>query len=97
MVLQRWNDFGVDLYKPKQGDYFMAQDDTADHWRDKSIMKSILDFEELPELRAFVGREAASILKQANGSIDAPQKLTRMVPCRWSRRGSASPAATPRN
>ena len=82
MVLQRWNDFGVDLYKPKQGDYFMAQDDTADHWRDKSIMKSILDFEELPELRAFIGREAASILKQSNGSIDAPQKLTRMVPCR---------------
>jgi cytochrome P450 len=82
MVLQRWRDFGVDLYKPKQGDYFMAQDDTADHWRDKSIMKSILDFEELPELRAFIGREAARILKEAGGAIDAPQKLTRMVPCR---------------
>ncbi|HEV2748562.1 MAG TPA: hypothetical protein VGW34_14865 [Allosphingosinicella sp.] len=82
LVLQRWNDFGVDLYKPKQGDYFMAQDDTADHWRDKSVMKSILDFEEIPELRAFVGREAARILKQANGAIDAPPQLTRMVPCR---------------
>lgn len=81
-VLGRWNDFGVDLYKPKQGDYFMAQDDTADHWRDKSIMKSILDFEELPELRAFVGQEAARILKDAHGAIDAPQQLTRMVPCR---------------
>jgi cytochrome P450 len=82
LVLQRWHDFGVDLYKPKQGDYFMAQDDTADHWRDKSIMKSILDFEELPALRAFIGQEAARILKQANGAIDAPQQLTRMVPCR---------------
>ena len=82
MVLQRWNDFGVDLYKPKQGDYFMAQDDTADHWRDKSIMKSILDFEDLPAIRKFVGEEAARILRDADGSIDAPQQLTRMVPCR---------------
>ncbi|TFI58949.1 cytochrome P450 [Sphingomonas parva] len=82
MVLQRWHDFGVDLYKPKQGDYFMAQDDTADHWRDKSIMKSILDFEDLPELRSFVGQEAARILRDARGAIDAPQQLTRMVPCK---------------
>lgn len=82
MVLQRWNDFGVDLYEPKQGSYFMAQDDTADHWRDKSIMKAILDFEEIPSLRAFVGGEAARILKEAEGAIDAPQQLTRMVPCR---------------
>jgi cytochrome P450 len=82
MVLQRWNDFGVDLYKPKQGGYFMAQDDTAEHWRHKSIMKAILDFEELPELRSFVGQTAAQILKDANGTLDAPQQLTRMVPCR---------------
>ena len=82
MVLGRWNDFGVDLYKAKQGAYFMAQDDTADHWRDKSIMKAILDFEELPELRTFIGGEAARILKEAGGTIDVPQKLSRMVPCR---------------
>ena len=39
LVLHRFQDFGVDLYRPKQGDYFMAQDDTADHWRDKSVMQ----------------------------------------------------------
>ncbi|MFL6858216.1 MAG: cytochrome P450 [Allosphingosinicella sp.] len=82
LVLQRWHDFGVDLYKPKQGAYFMAQDDTADHWRDKSIMKSILDFEEIPAIRTFVGEEAARILRDAKGSLDAPQQLTRMVPAR---------------
>lgn len=82
LALQRWHDFGVDLYKPKQGDYFMAQDDTPDHWRDKSIMKSILDFEEIPAIRQFVGEEAARILKAGNGSVDAPQQLTRMVPAR---------------
>jgi cytochrome P450 len=81
-ALMRWHDFGVDLYKPKQGDYFMAQDDTADHWRDKSVMKSILDFEEIPAIRTFIGEESARILKAANGTIDAPQQLTRMVPAR---------------
>jgi cytochrome P450 len=80
LVLQRWNDFGVDLYKPKQGDYFMAQDDTADHWREKSIMKSILDFEEIPAMRQFVGARAGAILRDAHGAIDAPQGLTRAVP-----------------
>ena len=82
MVLGRWNDFGVDLYEPKQGSYLMAHDDTAGHWREKSIMKSILDFEEVPAIRTFLGQEAARILKDAKGSIDCPQQLTRMVPCR---------------
>jgi cytochrome P450 len=79
-VLRRFKDFGVDLYEPKQGDYFMAQDDTADHWRDKSVMKSILDFEEVPGMRAFIGARAAEILKAGNGAIDAPKQLTRAVP-----------------
>jgi len=79
-VLRRHQDFGVDLYVPKQGDYFMAQDDTADHWRDKSVMRSILDFEEVPDMRAFVGETAARILRDAKGRIDAPKHLTRNVP-----------------
>ena len=80
MILRRHHDFGVDLYRPKQGDYFMAQDDTADHWRDKSVMKSILDFEQVPAMRAFVGRTTNEILDRAGGSIDAPKQLTRAVP-----------------
>lgn len=80
LVLRRHDDFGVDLYRPKQGDYFMAQDDTADHWRDKSIMKSILDFEQIPDIRAFVGETAGRILGEAGGAIDLPKKLTRDVP-----------------
>lgn len=80
MILRRHEDFGVDLYRPKQGDYFMAQDDTADHWRDKSIMKSILDFEQIPAMRAFVGETTSAILDRAGGSIDAPKQLTRAVP-----------------
>ena len=80
LILRRHDDFGVDLYRPKQGDYFMAQDDTADHWRDKSIMKSILDFEQIPNIRTFVAETAARILASAKGSIDLPKSLTRAVP-----------------
>jgi cytochrome P450 len=58
----------------------MAQDDTADHWREKSIMKSILDFEDIPRIRAFVGERAAQILQDSHGRIDVPQSLTRTVP-----------------
>lgn len=80
LILRRHDDFGVDLYVPKQGDYFMAQDDTPDHFRDKSVMKAVLDFEQVPEMRAFVGETANTILRGANGSIDAPKALTRAVP-----------------
>lgn len=80
LILRRHDDFKVDLYRPKQGDYFMAQDDTADHWRDKSIMKSVLDYERVPAMRAFVGDRTRAILKAGNGSIDAPRSLTRSVP-----------------
>lgn len=80
MVLRRHKDFGVDLYKPKQGDYFMTQDDTAAHWREKSVMKTMLDFERVPAMRAFVGQKTNAILDSANGAIDAPKKLTRAVP-----------------
>ena len=80
MVLRRHDDFGVDLYRPKQGDYFMAQDDTADHWRDKSIMKSVLDFEQIPEIRTFVAQRTAEILDAASGAIDLPKSLSRIVP-----------------
>ena len=79
-ILRRHDLFSVALYKPKQGDYWMAQDDTAIHWREKSIMRAILDFEELPDIRTFVGTRAASLLAAANGSIDAVTGLTRAVP-----------------
>ncbi|MGH6936638.1 MAG: cytochrome P450, partial [Methylocella sp.] len=68
------------LYKPKQGDYFMAQDDTAQHWREKSIMRSILDFEDIPAIRTFVANKAAELLAAAGGAMEAVSGLTRAVP-----------------
>ena len=80
LVLRRHDDFCVDLYRPKQGDYFMAQDDTSDHWRDKSIMKAVLDFEQVPAIRSWVADHTANLLMAANGRIDLPATLTRQVP-----------------
>ncbi len=79
-ILRRFELFSVALYKPKQGDYWMAQDDTAVHWREKSIMRSILDFEDIPAIRGFVADRTASLLAAAGGSIDAVSGLSRAVP-----------------
>ena len=79
-ILRRDDIFSVALYKPKQGDYWMDEDDTATHWRDKSIMRSILDFEDIPAIRTYVADKAAKLLAAANGSIDAVAGLTRAVP-----------------
>ena len=79
-VLRQHDVFSVALYRPKQGNYWMAQDDTAMHWREKSIMRSVLDLEQLAETRAYVAEKASSILQDAEGAIDAVNGLCRAVP-----------------
>jgi cytochrome P450 len=79
-ILLRHDQFSVALYQPKQGDYWMDQDDTAVHWREKSIMKAILDREDIPAIRSYVADKAAALLSAAGGSIDAVMGLTRAVP-----------------
>ena len=79
-VLSQHDLFSVALYEPKQRGFWMAQDDTAVHWREKSIMQSILDLEELPKIRKFVGESACSILARAGGTIEAVNGLCRAVP-----------------
>jgi cytochrome P450 len=80
MVMRRHDIFTVALYKPKQGDYWMAQDDTAIHWREKSIMRAVLDREQIPKIRPYVADKAAALLKAAGGTIEAVNGLTRAVP-----------------
>ncbi len=79
-ILRRHDAFSVAPYVPKMGGYWMAQDDTAMHWREKSIMRAILDREDIPGIRAFVADKAAALLKNANGTIDAVNGLARAVP-----------------
>src|SRR5580692_6446025 len=79
-ILERYDLFSVALYKAKQGSYWMAQDDTAVHWREKSIMKAILDFEEVPAIRTWVAEKTAALLAAGGGSIDFVQGVARAVP-----------------
>jgi cytochrome P450 len=80
LILRRHNSFSVALYGPKQGDYFMAQDDTARHWREKSIMRAILDFEDVPKMRAFIAKETRRRLDEAGGEIELVRQVARGVP-----------------
>ncbi len=73
--------FTVQLYQDKMGSYLMAQDDTAVHFREKAIMQAMLNRDDLPRIRDFVGQTAAAILDAAPGRrIDAVNGLTRAVP-----------------
>ena len=80
-ILHRHDLFSVEPYEPKQGDYWMAQDDTARHWREKSIMRAVLDFESVPELRSWSEAEATRRLDAvACEEIDLIADISRGVP-----------------
>lgn len=79
-ILRNYTLYTVALYKPKQGPYWMAQDDTAEHWREKSVMRSLLDREDIPAIRSYVAAKTAQLLSAADGSLDAVDGLTRAVP-----------------
>lgn len=79
-VLQQHERFTVALYGPKQAGYWMAEDESPRHWREKGVMRSVLDLEDLPRLRAFAGERAATLLGQAGGHLDAVLGLSRAVP-----------------
>ena len=82
LILRRHDVFGVDLYAPKQGGYFMAQDDTAAHWRDKSVMRAILDVEDIPRLRDWVGTATSETLDAGAGAVELVRAVTRGIPAR---------------
>ncbi|MEB3259818.1 MAG: cytochrome P450 [Cyanobacteriota bacterium] len=79
-VLSQHERFTVALYKPKQAGYWMAEDETPRHWREKGVMQAVLDREDLPRLRAFASERAAQCLDQAGGRMDAVPELSRAVP-----------------
>ncbi|MFM1798627.1 MAG: hypothetical protein RLZZ117_905 [Cyanobacteriota bacterium] len=79
-VLQQHERFTVALYKPKQAGFWMAEDETPRHWREKGVMQAVLDLEDLPRLRAFASERAAQLLAEAGGQLDAVPGLSRAVP-----------------
>jgi len=72
--------FTVDLYKSKMADYLMAHDDDALHYREKSLMQSLLNRDDLPHIRQLVTDIANEILDQAEGSLELAYGYSRAVP-----------------
>ncbi|WP_454914850.1 cytochrome P450 [Xanthobacter sediminis] len=79
--------FTVDLYKPKMGDFMLAMDETVVNYRDKSVMRAILAWDDLPKVRALVGEVSDAILNGATcGTIELVSHFARIVPLRMVQR-----------
>lgn len=77
------NIFTVALYAPKMASsYLMMHNDDALHYREKAIMQSLLNRDDMPKVRKMVSKIGSSILTEANGKIDAVAGYCRLVPRR---------------
>lgn len=73
--------FTVSLYVRTMSDvYLMSHDDDALHYREKSLMQSLLNRDDVPKVRVLVAKIAKGLLDAANGSLEAIGGYTRMVP-----------------
>jgi cytochrome P450 len=79
-VLSKPDVFTVSLYKPKMKDFLMTHDGDALHTREKSIMRAMLNRDDLPFVRKMVADIAKGILDGAGGKIEAVNNYCRMVP-----------------
>lgn len=79
-VLRRPDIFTVDLYKSSMGDYMLAQDDTAIHWREKGIMQSMLNWDDLAMVRQETSGHASKIVSGNSGTLDLVDQYSRLVP-----------------
>ena len=76
-------DFTADLYKEKMDFYMLVYDETPMNQRDKSVMRSMLDQNDLPRVRTLVGEVTDAVLDAAEGSagwVDLVGDISRRVP-----------------
>ncbi|HBL11428.1 MAG TPA: cytochrome [Cyanobacteria bacterium UBA11162] len=84
-VLSRSEVFSVRLFAPKMdpnhGPCMLSRDNTEFNWREKSIMKTMLQWEDLPNIRKLAGDVAkASLDKSAStGRIEVVNDLAKFV------------------
>lgn len=67
---------------PSVGPFMLARDDTRINWHEKSVMRAVLQWEDLPRVRALAGETTRAALEEAGGEIDVVQKISRLVPLR---------------
>jgi cytochrome P450 len=97
MVVTRWSDVVDALsrtwtfrvpYRPKMdpsvGPFMLGRDEDELNWRDKSVMRVLLRWDDLPVIRDLAGRTAAAALSGRLDpfSVDIPRTVSRLVPLR---------------
>lgn len=88
-LLSRNEHFGVP-YAPVMdaavGRFMLARDNAPENWHDKSVIRALLRFEDLPKIRQLAAEETAGILAEARASrastIDVAGMISRAVPLR---------------
>jgi cytochrome P450 len=95
-VLTRWADVADVLSRPgtfrvpyaphmdpSVGPYMLARDEAKPNWRDKSVMRALMRWDDLPAIRSFAADTAAAALKATRpGEVDIVQTVSRLVPLR---------------
>jgi cytochrome P450 len=104
-VLSRWADVVDTLsrnetfrvpYAPHMdnsvGPFMLARDGAVENWRDKSVMRALLRWEDLPAIRAMAAKTAAKALAATlPPTIDVVQTVSRLVPLRVVQRSFGFP------
>jgi cytochrome P450 len=67
---------------PSVGPYMLGRDGAVQNWRDKSVMRGLLRWDDLPGIRAVAGAAAAQALANAGPKFDVVPTLSRLVPLR---------------
>ncbi len=84
-VLSRSEYFSVRLFAPKMDPVFgpcmLARDNSEHNWRDKSVLRTMLQLEDLPRVRKMAGELAKATLNEsaATGKIEVFNGLGKLV------------------
>jgi cytochrome P450 len=95
MVVSRWADV-IDIlsrsgtfrvpYQPHMdesvGPYMLGRDETELNWRDKSVMRSLMRWDDLAGIRAYARAVAEGAVLDVEDTLDVVGKISRLVPLR---------------
>jgi cytochrome P450 len=79
-IMRQPKTFTVELYEPAIGEFMLAQDDTPLHTREKAVMHSMLNRDDIPRVRQLVADRSKQMLDAAGGHLDLGQDYSRLVP-----------------
>jgi cytochrome P450 len=71
------------MMDPSVGPYMLGRDGAEENWRDKSVMRALMRWDDVPSIRALAAETAAGALAAvAPPTVDVVQAVSRLVPLR---------------